>query len=623
MSRTGLEDAYIMRGSKKLRMGYTTGSCAAAAARGAAFMLLSGKEIQEVKIHTPKGIVLNLELLDIRRSAEKVSCAVRKDGGDDPDVTDKALIYAEVTFGTEEGIVIDGGFGVGRVTKPGLDQPVGNAAINHVPRQMIRENVEEIQKKLDDFRALQVIISVPEGEELAKHTFNPRLGITGGISILGTSGIVVPMSEEALISTIRVEMEMRKAQGDRVLLVTPGNYGQDFLKTYPWVRADHSVKCSNYVGKTLEFAAELGFDAILFVAHLGKFVKVSGGIMNTHSHEADCRAELLTAQAVRAGADLALAKKLLETGTTEEAVQILKEAGCLKETMEKVTEKIAFYMNYHIEGRVQTEAIVFSSNEGMLGGTRGAENSGAPAGAGKKKKTEKSKNKMTGILFGTGIGPGDPELMTLKAVRLIRENDTIAVPGEKPEESIAYQIAVQAVPELAEKELVAIPMPMTKNAKELEENHRRGAEKIEELLDAGKNVVFLTLGDPTVYSTYLYVHRRVLEDGYDARIVSGVTSFCAAAASLSEGLVENSEELHVIPASYQIEDALELSGTKVLMKAGKKMPAVKQFLKEKNCRAVMVENCGMDTEQKYFSAEEIPDQASYYSLIIVKEKRKK
>ena len=226
---------------------------------------------------------------------------------------------------------------------------------------------------------------------------------------------------------------------------------------------------------------------------------------------------------------------------------------------------------------------------------------------------------MTGILFGTGIGPGDPELMTLKAVRLIRENDTIAVPGEKPEESIAYQIAVQAVPELAEKELVAIPMPMTKNAKELEENHRRGAEKIEELLDAGKNVVFLTLGDPTVYSTYLYVHRRVLEDGYDARIVSGVTSFCAAAASLSEGLVENSEELHVIPASYQIEDALELSGTKVLMKAGKKMPAVKQFLKEKNCRAVMVENCGMENEHVYRKIEELPEEAGYYSLIIAKE----
>ena len=367
MSRTGLEDAYIMRGSKKLRMGYTTGSCAAAAARGAAFMLLSGKEIQEVKIHTPKGIVLNLELLDIRRSAEKVSCAVRKDGGDDPDVTDKALIYAEVTFGTEEGIVIDGGFGVGRVTKPGLDQPVGNAAINHVPRQMIRENVEEIQKKLDDFRALQVVISVPEGEELAKHTFNPRLGITGGISILGTSGIVVPMSEEALISTIRVEMEMRKAQGDRVLLVTPGNYGQDFLKTYPWVRADHSVKCSNYVGKTLEFAAELGFDAILFVAHLGKFVKVSGGIMNTHSRHADSRAELMAAQAIRAGADLETAKRILDTITTEEAIDILIEKNLTEPVMKLVTEKIHYYLQHRCDGALQTEAIIFSNAHGFLG----------------------------------------------------------------------------------------------------------------------------------------------------------------------------------------------------------------------------------------------------------------
>ena len=373
MSRTGLEDAYIMRGSKKLRMGYTTGSCAAAAARGAAFMLLSGKEIQEVKIHTPKGIVLNLELLDIRRSAEKVSCAVRKDGGDDPDVTDKALIYAEVTFGTEEGIVIDGGFGVGRVTKPGLDQPVGNAAINHVPRQMIRENVEEIQKKLDDFRALQVIISVPEGEELAKHTFNPRLGITGGISILGTSGIVVPMSEEALISTIRVEMEMRKAQGDRVLLVTPGNYGQDFLKTYPWVRADHSVKCSNYVGKTLEFAAELGFDAILFVAHLGKFVKVSGGIMNTHSREGDCRMELLTAFAVKCGVAAVDAAKLLSCVTTEEAVRILDECGRRQEVMDYAMERILFYLEKRAQGKLAIECIMYANDFGALAKSKEAE----------------------------------------------------------------------------------------------------------------------------------------------------------------------------------------------------------------------------------------------------------
>lgn len=230
---------------------------------------------------------------------------------------------------------------------------------------------------------------------------------------------------------------------------------------------------------------------------------------------------------------------------------------------------------------------------------------------------------MRGTLFGVGIGPGDPELMTIKAVRLIQANHIIAVPGENPEESVAYKIAVQAVPELAEKELMAIPMPMTKDVEILEKSHRAGAEKIEKSLDNGENVVFLTLGDPTVYSTYLYVHQKVSEDGYPAEIVSGVTSFCAAAASLSEGLVENSEELHVIPASYQVEEALKLSGTKVLMKAGKNMAAVREYLKKSNCSAVMVENCGMETEKRYYSAEEIPETPSYYSLVIVKEKRKK
>ena len=373
MSRTGLEDAYIMRGSKKLRMGYTTGSCAAAAARGAAFMLLSGKEIQEVKIHTPKGIVLNLELLDIRRSAEKVSCAVRKDGGDDPDVTDKALIYAEVTFGTEEGIVIDGGFGVGRVTKPGLDQPVGNAAINHVPRQMIRENVEEIQKKLDDFRALQVVISVPEGEELAKHTFNPRLGITGGISILGTSGIVVPMSEEALISTIRVEMEMRKAQGDRVLLVTPGNYGADYLREHMTIPFENNIKCSNYVGETIDMAIDMGVKGILFIAHIGKFVKVAARIMNTHSHSADARMEVLASNAIRAGASLECAKEILNASTTDEAIDILEKYQILQKTMKEILDRIQFYLNHRSYEQILLGAVIFNNTYGYLGQTADAE----------------------------------------------------------------------------------------------------------------------------------------------------------------------------------------------------------------------------------------------------------
>ena len=230
---------------------------------------------------------------------------------------------------------------------------------------------------------------------------------------------------------------------------------------------------------------------------------------------------------------------------------------------------------------------------------------------------------MTGTLYGLGIGPGDPELLTLKAVRLIRENEVIAFPGEMPQETVAYKIAVQAVPELAEKELTALPMPMTKDPKVLEETHTHAADIVENFLKNGKNVVFLTLGDPTVYSTYLYVHIKILERGLKAEIVSGITSFCAVAARLNMGLVEKAEPLHVIPASYQIEEALKLPGTKVLMKAGRKMKEVKATLQEIGAQAVMIENCGMPDEKIYANAEEIPENAGYYSLIIVKEGEKK
>ncbi len=228
---------------------------------------------------------------------------------------------------------------------------------------------------------------------------------------------------------------------------------------------------------------------------------------------------------------------------------------------------------------------------------------------------------MAGTLYGLGIGPGDPELMTLKAVRLIRENKVIALPGKDPKETVAYQIAVQAVPELADKKLVAVEMPMTKDARLLAESHERAAELLEAYLKLDENVVFLTLGDATVYSTYLYVHRLLEQRGYDTRIVSGITSFCAVAARLNTGLVEKDQQLHVIPASYQMEEALKLPGTKVLMKAGRKINEVKRFLKEQNLSAVMVENCGMEDEKIYHSTEEIPENAGYYSLIIVKEKQ--
>jgi precorrin-2/cobalt-factor-2 C20-methyltransferase len=226
---------------------------------------------------------------------------------------------------------------------------------------------------------------------------------------------------------------------------------------------------------------------------------------------------------------------------------------------------------------------------------------------------------MSGKLYGVGVGPGDPELLTLKAVRIITEADIIAVPGEQVESSVAYKIAKQAVHNLDQKTIISIPMPMTKDLKRLEESHKDGADKIIEYLNQDKNVAFLTLGDPTVYSTYLYIHRIVGEKGFETEIISGIPSFCAVSARLNQGLVEKDEMLHVIPSSYEIEEALQLSGTKVLMKTGKKMAQVKEQLRKLNCQVSMIENCGMENEKIYKNIDEIKEEASYYSLIIVKE----
>ena len=227
---------------------------------------------------------------------------------------------------------------------------------------------------------------------------------------------------------------------------------------------------------------------------------------------------------------------------------------------------------------------------------------------------------MKGKLYGVGVGPGDPELLTLKALRLVKEADIIALPGENPRDTVAYKIVLGAYPELEKKELLAVPMPMTKDPEILEKSHQEGTDLVASCLEKGNNVAFLTLGDPTVYSTYIYIHKRIAGLGYETEIVSGITSFCAVAARLNMGLVEKAEPLHVIPASYQIEEALKLPGTKVLMKAGKKMKEVKARIQELGEEAVMIENCGMPDEKIYRSAEEIPEDAGYYSLVIIKER---
>ena len=366
-------EQFVYKNHKKLRYGYTTGSCAAAASKAAAAMLLSGKEISYVELHTPKGIDLRLEVLDISREDNAVSCAIQKDGGDDPDVTNGILIYAKVSRepADEAQIIIDGGIGVGRVTKPGLEQPVGAAAINKVPRQMIRENLEAVCEQYHYHGKLSVVISIPSGVELAAKTFNPRLGIVGGISVLGTSGIVEPMSEQALIDTIRVEMRQKLANGMEYLLVVPGNYGIDFLDQYGHgLQLEDAVKCSNFVGEALDAAVEFGAKGVLLVGHIGKFVKLAGGIMNTHSHNADARMELLTVHAALLVAPVELLQKMMECVTTDDALKYLKEADLMEPVMERIMEKMEFYVNQRAQHQLELGVITFSNVFGILGQTK-------------------------------------------------------------------------------------------------------------------------------------------------------------------------------------------------------------------------------------------------------------
>ena len=370
--KNGLEDYYVIRGNKKMRFGYTTGSCAAAACKGATEILLGGKLQETVTLMTPKGILLTLELKDIQIETDKVICAIRKDAGDDPDTTNGILVYATVEKTKDQGITLDGGIGVGRVTKAGLFQKIGEAAINPVPKSMILRAATEIAEKYDYEGGLKIIISVPEGVEIGKKTFNPRLGIVGGISILGTSGIVEPMSEAALVQSIRVEMKQHFSQGEEYLLVTPGNYGADYLREHMDLPYEKNIKCSNYVGETIDMAIDMGVKGILFIAHIGKFVKVAAGIMNTHSHSADARMEVLASNAIRAGAPLECAKEILNASTTDEALDILNRYQMTQGTMKEVLDRIQFYLNHRSYEQILLGTVVFSNTCGYLGQTADA-----------------------------------------------------------------------------------------------------------------------------------------------------------------------------------------------------------------------------------------------------------
>lgn len=357
---------YITKGGKTLRCGYTTGACAAGAAMGATQLLLTGKTPETVTLDTPKGIRLALDMLNPEIGEGFARCAVKKDSGDDPDITNGILIYATAEK-TESGIHIDGGEGVGRVTKPGLDQPVGAAAINSTPRRMIGDGVRAVCGACEYGGGIKITISIPHGAELAKKTFNPRLGIVDGLSVLGTTGIVEPMSSAALVDTIKLELNVLAASGAKGVLLCPGNYGETFARECLGLSMANMVSVSNFIGDAIDLAVERGFERILLVGHIGKLVKLGIGMRNTHSAFGDGRMETLIACALSCGADIELLTEILNCATTDAALAALDQRGLLKPTMAVLGGRIQACLERWVPTGVEIGFICFTNAEPFRG----------------------------------------------------------------------------------------------------------------------------------------------------------------------------------------------------------------------------------------------------------------
>lgn len=378
-------EKYIMKNQKKLRRGITTGTCAAAAAEAAMSLLLLNIHKNTIAVYTPKGVTVSVPVILSLETDDKTEFMVMKDSGDDPDVTNHAEIYVsvekiskDVIFETSvfrderyPNLFLDGGIGIGRVTKDGLEQEKGQAAINVVPRNMIFQAAGNIYNLAECSERILITIRVPKGEELAKKTFNPRLGIEGGISILGTSGILEPMSEKAIIDTIETEIRQFHRQGGRNLLLTPGNYGQGYASEYLHLNLAHSIKCSNYIGDALDLAVAYEMEKFLLIGNIGKLVKLAAGIMNTHSRIADGRCEIFAAHTVLCGGHRDTVERIMDCINTEEMLKILEECGLRQAVMESICEKIQEHMEHRAGEQIQFGVILFSEKYGYLGETIG------------------------------------------------------------------------------------------------------------------------------------------------------------------------------------------------------------------------------------------------------------
>ncbi len=372
---------YIWKYQKKLRRGITTGTCSAAAAQAAARFLFFGERKESIGILTPKQVRVEVPVYYEESGEDFAEFYVKKDSGDDPDVTNGAKVCVRVSRKKPDGerwftsddypeLFLTGGTGIGTVTKKGLEQEVGMSAINKVPREMIFRAVGEIQKMTEEHSNLWIVVSIPDGEELAKKTFNSKLGIEGGLSVLGTSGILEPMSEQSIIDTIEVEIRQYAGQGGTSLLVMPGNYGQAYASEYLKLDLKNSVKCSNYIGDTLDLAVNYGIREFLLVGNIGKLVKLAAGIMNTHSRIADGRQEIFCTHASLAGADKEVIRKLLNSINTEEMLGILEEEHLREPVLQSICEKIQEHMEFRIKGQMTFGVVLFSEHYGYLGQTK-------------------------------------------------------------------------------------------------------------------------------------------------------------------------------------------------------------------------------------------------------------
>ena len=358
-------------GGQALRRGWTTGTCAAAAAEAAALLLLTGRAPAELRLETPGGLTFTLPVEQPHLDGDAAVCTVRKDAGDDPDITNGVGISAAVRS-TSEGVTIDGGAGVGRVTRPGLAMPVGAAAINPGPRAQITAALERAARECGYTGGFSVIISAENGEELAKQTYNGHLGVVGGLSILGTSGVVEPMSEKALVDTILLELDSLYAGGQRTAFLCPGNYGADFARDTLGLDLEKAVKCSNFIGEALDHAVFRGFDDILLVGHAGKLVKLAAGVMNTHSSVADGRQEIFTAHAALCGAGRDTLEGLMQSISVDACIELLDREHLREPVLARIESEIEKRLALRLRGRGHVEFILFTAKYGILAQSPGA-----------------------------------------------------------------------------------------------------------------------------------------------------------------------------------------------------------------------------------------------------------